>query len=39
MVEVRVTEKAYLDISAIGDFISRDSEKYAYATIQSFFKQ
>ncbi|MBK7886956.1 MAG: type II toxin-antitoxin system RelE/ParE family toxin [Bacteroidetes bacterium] len=38
MVEVRVTEKAYLDISAIGDFISRDSEKYAKATIQSFFE-
>ena len=38
MVEVRVTEKAYLDISAIGDLISRDSEKYAKATIQSFFE-
>lgn len=38
MVEVKITEKALNDLSAIGEFIARDSEKYAKATIQNIFE-
>lgn len=38
MVEVRVTEKALSDLAAIGEFIARDSEKYAKATIRNIFE-
>ena len=38
MVEIRITEKAIADLTAIGDFISRDSEKYAKVTIQNIFE-
>ncbi len=38
MVEVKITEKALTDLAAIGEFIARDSEKYAKATIQNIFE-
>jgi plasmid stabilization system protein ParE len=38
MVEVRVIERALSDIEAIGEFISRDSEKYGKLTVQGIFE-
>ncbi len=38
MVEVKVTEKALSDIVAIGEYISRDSLKFAKLTIQKIFE-
>ncbi len=38
MVEVKVIERALSDIEAIGEFISRDSEKYGKLTVQGIYE-